>query len=134
MLRFLATVALQLLASAIGLFMASVLLPGFTITAVGFGVSVLVFALVGFVSEPLLLKLSLQYIPALRGGIALVTTFVSLVVADVFTDGLTIRGVETWVLAPLIVWVCVLLAGVVLPLFLFKKILKGTKDNNRRNR
>lgn len=131
MIRLLARITLQLIASAVGLLLASILLDGFSITGVGFVASVAVFVVVGFILEPLVLKMAIQYVPALRGGIALVTTLVSLVLTTMFTDGLTITGLSTWVLAPLIVWLCVLLASVILPLFLFKKALGKVKENNQ---
>lgn len=130
MIRLLARITLQILASAVGLLIASALLDGFQITSIGFVVSVFVFVVAGFILEPLLFKLSLQYLPALRGGIALVTTLASLIITTIFTEGLSITGLQTWILAPLIVWLCVLLASVILPLFLFKKTLQAAKDNN----
>ncbi len=131
MIRLLARIALQLIASAVGLILASILLDGFNITGVGFVASVAVFVVVGFILEPLVLKMAIQYIPALRGGIALVTTLVSLLLTTIFTNGLTITGLSTWILAPLIVWLCVLLASVILPLFLFKKALGRVKEGNQ---
>lgn len=125
MIRLLVRILLQFISSAIGLILASLIVPGFHIKAVGFLVSLLFFVGIGFLFEPLLFKLSLQYIPALRGGIAFVTTFVSLLLTTIFTDALTIDDLTTWVIAPLIIWLCVLLASVILPLFMFKKILQN---------
>lgn len=124
MLRFLASSLIFILSNALGLLVASLLLEGFHIEPLGFVVSVLFFSVVGILFSPFILKLSIKYLPALRGGIALVTTFVGLWLTSMFTDGLTITGFSTWIIAPLIVWVCVLLAGIILPLFMFKKLLK----------
>lgn len=123
MLRFLASTALHLLGNALGLIVAASLLPGFHLEPVGFVVSLLFFTLVEVLLGPFVLKMAVQYLPALRGGIALVTTLVGLLLTSVFTDGLTIDGLQTWILAPLIVWLSVLLAAVLLPLVLFKNIL-----------
>lgn len=128
MIRLLATLALQVLSAAAGLWLASLLLDGFDLAFAGFVASVLFFVVISFVLEPLVLKLAIKYIPALRGGIALVTTLVSLILTTVFTNGLHISGLSTWILAPLIVWLCVLLASVILPLFLFKKTLQASRD------
>ncbi len=70
-------------------------------------VSVLLFTAVEVLLGPFVLKMAVQYAPALRGGIALVTTFLGLLVTTWLTDGLRIEGITTWVLAPLIVWLCV---------------------------
>ncbi len=114
---------MRLLASVIGLFVAAAVLEGFSINLEGFVVTVLVFVVASALFEPFILKLSIQYLPALRGGIALVSTLVSLLITATFTRGLTISGVETWIFAPFIVWISVIVAGIVLPLVVFKKVL-----------
>ena len=128
MVRFLASTALTLLGNAAGLIIAALLLPDFHIQPLGFVVSVLFFTAVEVLLSPFIFKMSLRYVPALRGGIALVTTFVGLVLTALFTNGLSIDGVTTWVIAPLIIWVSAVLAGVVLPMFMFKKILENQKE------
>ena len=124
MIRFLARTVLMLLANAVGLLIAALLLPGFTVNFIGFVTSVVFFTTVELLIEPFIMKMAIRYLPAIRGGIALVTTFVGLLLTSMFTAGLEISGVTTWVLAPLIIWVSVLLAGILLPLVLFKNILR----------
>lgn len=128
MIRFLARSALTLVANAVGLLIAALVLPGFHINALGFVVSVLFFTVFEILFEPFVLSMAIKYMPALRGGIALVTTFVGLLLTVIFTSGLTIDNLTTWVLAPLIIWLAVVLAGVILPLFLFKSILQDVKE------
>lgn len=123
MIRFLARTALTLLGNAIGLMVAALLLPGFHIDLLGFVFSVLFFTGVELLLEPFVLSMAIRYMPALRGGIALVTTLVGLALTTIFTSGLSIDNLTTWLLAPLIIWLTVVVAGIVLPLFLFKKIL-----------
>ena len=124
MIRFLARTVLMLLANAVGLLIAALLLPGFTVNLIGFLTSVVFFTTVELLFEPYIMKMAIRYLPAIRGGIALVTTFVGLLLTSMFTAGVEISGVTTWILAPLIIWVSVLLAGIVLPLMLFKNILR----------
>ena len=128
MVRFLASTALYLLANAIGLAAAALLLDGFELDTVGFVVSVLVFTAVETLLGPFVLKMAVQYAPALRGGIALVTTFIGLLVTSVVTDGVRIEGAMTWVLAPFVVWVFVLVAAILLPMVLFKKVLSEARS------
>ena len=78
------------------------------------------------VLSPFVMKVALKYLPALRGGIALVATFVALLVTVLFTNGLTVASVSTWVLAPFIIWAVTVVAGVVLPMLLFKKALQSS--------
>ena len=131
MVRFLAASLLYILANAIGLIITALLLPDFHLTPTGFIISTLFFSAVGIILGPFILKLSIKYAPAFRGGIALVTTFVGLLLTSMFTDGLQITSFATWVVAPLIVWFTVILAGIVLPLFLFKKTLQVTKNSRQ---
>lgn len=131
MFRFLASATLYLLGNAIGLIVASLVLSGFRITASGFLLSLVFFTLAEIVLGPFIIKVSLQYVPALRGGIALVTTFVVLLLTTIFTDAVSIVGVSSWFLAPLIIWGSTLLAGIILPLFLFKKTMAAAKDKKQ---
>ena len=127
MFRLMAVIVLELAANAIGLLIAAWLLPEFRIDAMGFAIVLLIFTVAKFILGPLLFKLSFKYVTALSGGVALVTTFVGLWVATLLTDHLVITGFTTWVLATLIVWLCGVLAAIILPLFLFKKVLSGAK-------
>lgn len=131
MVRFLASSVLYILANAIGLSMAALLLDGFAIQPVGFVVSVLIFSLVGILLEPFITKMAIQYVPALRGGIALVTTFIGLLITTTFTDGLTISGITVWLLAPLVIWLSVVLAGILLPLVLFRRALGNVRESRK---
>lgn len=130
MIRFIATAVITLLANALGLIIASLLLDGFSVEPIGFVVSVIFFTGVEVLLEPFIVKMAVRYLPALRGGIALVTTLVGLLLTSIFTDGLQISGLSTWVLAPLIIWLTVLLAGILLPLVIFKKTMQKVKQNN----
>lgn len=123
MIRFLARTALTLLGNAIGLLVAAFVLSGFHISPLGFVFSVLFFTGVELLLEPFVLSMAIRYMPALRGGIALVTTLVGLLLTTIFTSGLTIDDLTTWLLAPLVIWLTVVAAGIVLPMFLFKKVL-----------
>ena len=128
MIRFLILSLLTLLGNAIGLIVAAILLSGFHIQPLGFIVSALFFTGIEILLKPFILKMSIKYIPALRGGIALVTTFVGLLLTALFTNGLRIDDLTTWIAAPLIVWLAVVLSGIVLPMFLFKQALS---DSNK---
>jgi len=91
--------------------------------ASAFILDLLIFTVAFIVLQPLAIKMTLRHSSALAGGSALIATLAALIVTDVLSDGLSISGVGTWVLATIIVWAASLLAGVVLPLVLFKKTL-----------
>ncbi len=128
MLRFLAAVVLRLLANAAGLAIAAWLLDGFSVTTAAFVGVVILFTLIEVVLDPLVLKISLQYAPVLRGGVALVTTLVGLIVVVLVSDGLPINGLTAWVVGTLIVWLGGVLAALLLPLFLFKSVREQRKQ------
>jgi uncharacterized membrane protein YvlD (DUF360 family) len=60
---------------------------------------------------------------AALGGVALIATLVSLVITNWISDGFTINGVGTFVIAAVIVWVASLLAAFILPYLGLKKYL-----------
>ncbi len=127
MVKLLAQSALTLLANAAGLLMASLILPGFHINLLSFIVSVVFFTGMEILLEPFVQKMTSEYMPALRGFIALLTTFAGLLVTVVFTRGLQIDNILTWILAPLVIWLFVFVAAIILPMFLFKTVLSDDK-------
>jgi hypothetical protein len=129
MIRLLASLVLNLLANAAGLFVASLILSGFTIDGLAFVLAVCIFTAVEVIADPLITKIAITNVPALRGGVALVTTFVGLFITTLISDGIHINGLSTWVLASLIVWLFALIATLLLPLVIFKKTLNKAKNN-----
>ncbi len=122
--------ALALLAgNAIGLLLASLLLAGFAIKPISFIVVVIVFTLVQVVAEPLILKLGEKKAPALKGGIALIVTFVGLLVTDLITAGLTVGGISNLLAATLLVWLGALIASIVLPIYVFTELREPKKKS-----
>lgn len=129
MIRFLWSTLAYLVANAIGLLIAVVLLPGFTIDALAFVIAVAVFSLVQSVLGPLITKISFKSFPQLMGGIALVTIFVGLFVTDIIMDGMAIGGIANWLAAALLVWIGSLLASILLPIYVFKQLSVKAKNN-----
>jgi putative membrane protein len=121
MIRMLISLGIRLLANTVGLLVAASVLDGMTITGAAFVIAVLIFTVVEVIADPLLTKMALTNLPALRGGVALVTTFVGLLITSLVSSGLDINGAKTWLMATFIVWLAALLAGLILPIFLVKK-------------
>jgi len=128
MLRFIASVVLHLLANAVGVALAAWLLDGFSVTTAAFVWVVILFTVIEVVLDPLVLKISLQYAPALRGGVALVSTLVGLIITTLISDGLVIDGLTAWIVGTLIVWLGGVLAALLLPLFIFKSVREQRKQ------
>lgn len=125
MIRLLIRAAIFVGTAALGLLVASVVLPDVQISLSGFLVSVGVFALAQSILAPFIFNMARQYAPAMLGGIGLVSTFVALLIASLVPGGLTITGISTWVLATLVVWIVTALGGWLLPLLLLKNRVSG---------
>lgn len=127
------SMALSAIGNAIGLLVATMIFSDFRVNLLGFIVSVLFFTLASAVLAPFIFKVAIKYLPALRGGIALITILIVLILTVMFTDGITIGSISTWVMAPLVIWLSTVVAGVVLPMFIFKETVRNIKANQTNN-
>ena len=118
-------------ASAIGLLVAKLTLDGMAIDLTSFISVVVIFTVLQSVLAPFIAKMSARNAPALLGGVGLLSTFVALLVTALISDGLTIDGLSTWVLASLIVWLVTMLATLLLPIVLVKMGVENARE--RRN-
>jgi uncharacterized membrane protein YvlD (DUF360 family) len=129
-IRLLLSAAIRLLANAVGLMVAAYFLEDMTVSGAAFITAVVIFTVVEILIDPLLMQIALTKATALRGSVALITTFVGLVVTSWLSDGLSIKGASTWLFATIIVWLAAMLAGLLLPLILVKKAVDD--DGSRR--
>ncbi len=129
MIRFLISTAVYLVANAIGLLIAALLLPGFSIDALSFIVAVAIFSLVQTVLGPLITKIALKNFPQLMGGIALVTIFIGLFVTEMVTTGMQIGGISNWLAATLLVWLGSLIASILLPMYVFTQAVEKVRQH-----
>jgi uncharacterized membrane protein YvlD (DUF360 family) len=127
MIRMLVSALFYVLANAVGLLLAALLLDGFEFSPFAFIWAVLIFSVIEAVAGPLVTKISIKNVPALQGGVALVTTFVGLFLTELFVGGMVIGGLANWLAATLVVWIGTLIATLVLPMFLFKSVMKKQK-------
>jgi putative membrane protein len=120
-IRLLLGVVVHLVANAAGLLVAATLLEGMSVSGVAFVVAVGIFTVVQAVIGPMVRQAAVKNLNALVGGTALVVTFLGLLVTTVVSDGLSIDGVTTWVLATVIVWLAAMVAALLLPVLLAKR-------------
>ncbi|MDF2731528.1 MAG: hypothetical protein K0S92_153 [Desertimonas sp.] len=128
MIRWLISIALHLGANFVGLLIADVVLDDLSIQWEVYIFAVAFFTLVEVIAGPLITKMALTNVPALRGGIALVTTLVGLIVTDLIFDGFSITGGWTWLAATVIVWLGGVLAAIVLPLIFLRNVREENKQ------
>lgn len=121
MIRFLLRIAVFLGSSAIGLLVASLLVPGVTLRPLGFLTAVVIFTVAQAILSPFFLKMASRYASAFLGGIGLVSTLAALVLASLFSNGISIRGIGSWIAATVIVWLVTAIATLVLPVLVLKQ-------------
>jgi putative membrane protein len=129
-IRLLISAGIRLLANTIGLLVATAVLDGMTIDAASFIMAVLIFTVVEVVFEPMLRQMAMRSAQALMGSVSLIITFVGLLVTGLVSDGLQITGLSTWVLATIIVWLAALIAGLILPLILVKRVMSDRRASS----
>ena len=125
MIRLLVRTAIVLIGNAVGLIVASLVLDDFSIDVTGFIVSLIIFTLAVALLTPFfesVLRRNRSSSAAL-GGVALISTFAALLVADLLSDGIDISGVGTWIAATVIVWLGSLLAVFILPFLGLRRYL-----------
>jgi uncharacterized membrane protein YvlD (DUF360 family) len=129
-IRLLISAGIRLLANTIGLLVATAVLDGMTIDAASFIMAVIIFTVVEVVFEPMLRQMAMRSAQALMGSVSLIITFVGLLVTELVSDGLQITGLSTWVLATIIVWLAALIAGLILPLILVKRVASDRRASS----
>lgn len=132
---FLLRALIFLLSAAVGLVVADLILPSFTIdwrNPLGFILAIVIFAVLQSVLAPWLAKLARRNAPALLGGIGIVSTFVALLITVLIPGaGLTIGAPWwTWIAAPAIVWLVTALATWLLPALFIKNKVEDRRGAN----
>ena len=124
-IRSLVRTVIVLIGNAVGLIVASLLFDGFHIDVTGFIFSLIVFTVAVALLTPFLTNAMQRgrSNSAAVGGVALISTFLALLVTDLFTDGLNIDGIGTWVGSTVVVWLASLLAVFILPFLGLRKYL-----------
>jgi hypothetical protein len=120
-IRFLLRIAVFLGSSAIGLLVASLVVPGVTLRPLGFLTAVVIFTVAQAILSPFFLKMASRYASAFLGGIGLVSTLAALILASLFSRGISIRGIGSWIAATVLVWLVTAIATLVLPVLVLKK-------------
>jgi len=114
MIRTLIKVGLTIAGNAIGLLVAAALLDDVKLSGAAFILAVIIFTVAELILEPFIEKMVTEHAERLRIFTSLVTTFLALLITDLLSDGLSIEGASTWLLATVIVWLGTLLAGIIL--------------------
>ena len=128
MIRLLIRAAINLVSAAIGLLVANAVLDDLEVTASGFILTVVIFALAQAILSPFILVVVKRNAEAFLGGVGIVSTLVALWIASLFGDALTISGLATWLIAAVIVWLAAALASFLLPFLLVKAGVENARE------
>lgn len=129
MIRFLWSIAVSLVSAAIAFLVTALIVKDFHLSWSGFIVGVLVFVVAQALLSPFVFNMARKYASPVLGGVGIISTLLSLWVATLFSDGLRIDGVGTWVLSALIVWLITALGSWILLWLIAKKYVSARKSN-----
>ncbi|PWJ24462.1 superfamily IV 4 TMS phage holin [Branchiibius hedensis] len=129
MIRFLWSIAVSLVSAAIAFLVTALIVKDFHLSWGGFIVGVLVFVAAQALLSPFVFNMARKYASPVLGGVGIISTLLSLWVASLFSDGLRIDGVGTWVLSALIVWLITALGSWILLWLIAKKYVSARKSN-----
>ena len=125
MIRLLIRMGVALLGAAIGFVVAAAVLDGMTLDGAAFLLAIVIFVVLTAVLEPLIEKIGDEHLSIISAASSLITTFLALLITELISDGLTIDGLDTWLFATLIVWVCAALATWIL----LRMFIKNVREN-----
>jgi hypothetical protein len=109
--RFLVRIGVTLASAAIGLGVAVLLVPGFKVRLGAFIFAVIALTIVQALLAPLVARLVGRHVPALEGGVGVISTLVSLLVVALVPGGVSANRLSTWLVAAVIVWLFTGVAG-----------------------
>lgn len=134
-MRILVRTLVFLGSAALGLLAAALILDDVEVTASGFIITAVIFAIVQSLVTPFLEKIARDKARALLGGVGVIAALVALIAAGLFGNALTITGgLLSWVLAALIVWVVTAIATMLLPAALVKAGVESAGERRRPER
>ena len=126
MIRLLIRVGIALLGAAIGLIVAAIVLGNdMSLDGPAFVLALVIFVVLTAVLEPFIEKIGDEHVSLIATFSSLITTFLALLITELVSDGLTISGATTWILATLIVWACTALATWIL----LRMFIKNVREN-----
>jgi len=111
MTRRLIGLAVILGSAALGIAAATLLVGGFRVEVGGFVLAVVVLAIAQAVLAPLVTRLVGRHVPALEGGVGVLSTLLALLVASWAPRGIVLESLSTWVLGTLVIWLVTGLAS-----------------------
>jgi putative membrane protein len=127
-IRLIVRTIVALAANAVGLIVAAAVLDDMELDVGGFVLALVIFTIAFALLQPFLVVQLRGAGSAALGGVALLATLASLIITDLLSDGFTIDGGVTWLLAAVIVWAAAVIATFILPFLGLKRFLEERRD------
>jgi uncharacterized membrane protein YvlD (DUF360 family) len=127
-IRLVVRTLVALVANAVGLIVAAAVLDDMELDVGGFILALVIFTIAFALLQPFLVVQLRGAGSAALGGVALLATLASLIITDLLSDGFTIDGGVTWLLAAVIVWAAAVIATFILPFLGLKRFLEERRD------
>jgi putative membrane protein len=127
-IRLIVRTIVALAANAVGLIVAAAVLDDMELDVGGFVLALVIFTIAFALLQPFLVVQLRGAGSAALGGVALLATLASLIITDLLSDGFTIDGGVTWLLAAVIVWAASVIATFILPFLGLKRFLEERRD------
>jgi hypothetical protein len=124
-IRLIVRTIVALAANAVGLIVAAAVLDDMELDVGGFILALVIFTIAFALLQPFLVVQLRGAGSAALGGVALLAT---LIITDLLSDGFTIDGGVTWLLAAVIVWAAAVIATFILPFLGLKRFLEERRD------
>jgi len=106
-------VVLAAAANAVMLLIAAALFDKIEINAVTFLIAVAIFTVAALAVKPIAERLAGRYASGVTWVAGLVTTYLALLITDIFSSGLSIEGIGTWIMGTVVVWLGTLIYDIV---------------------
>lgn len=129
MIRFLINLVVYFVSALVGIIVADLVFPGFSVK-VGFSYVVVaaIFAVIQAILSPMVRSLTERRASAFMGGVGLLSTFVALFLTSLISGYFDIDGIGTWFGATVVVWLFAAIAAFILPFLLVKRAVKEVRN------
>ncbi len=118
-------IGLSLLGNALGLLIAATVLDDMEIEVGPFIFAVVIFSVLSFILTPAIEKAGEKSVDGLQSLSALISTAIALWLTDLLSDGLSIAGIGTFLIATILVWLGTVVIGVILARFVLRRFIEG---------
>lgn len=133
MIRFLLSVAVNLIAAAIAFLICAAVVGDFNLSVRGFWIAVAIFTAVQAILSPFVFNLARKYASAVLGGIGLISTLLALWITTLISGALSISGAAAWLASTVIVWFASALAAWLLGYLILRRWWDGKNEAKAEN-